>query len=214
MADIQQSLSTFNESFAAFLYGIKMNAFCVEWPEAPTDAHFQAWAARPAHPATRARTPSHSTRSNDAAADDTYVTELDADEPRARAPADTGARTSRPSRRAPTRPAAEPAPRAAPNASLSSSRSQAPRAKAGSSSAPPARPRVPPAVLKRRTAFADDIIDTMPLEYRQGDPAYEVAADLAQAPDRPLGKVNKALIALLAANHVVRVSNHRHPVRP
>lgn len=33
MADIQQSLSTFNESFAAFLYGIKMNAFCVEWPE-------------------------------------------------------------------------------------------------------------------------------------------------------------------------------------
>lgn len=33
MADIHQSLSTFNESFAAFLYGIKMNAFCVEWPE-------------------------------------------------------------------------------------------------------------------------------------------------------------------------------------
>ena len=33
MADIHQSLSTFNESFAAVLYGIKMNAFCVEWPE-------------------------------------------------------------------------------------------------------------------------------------------------------------------------------------
>ena len=38
--------------------------------------------------------------------------------------------------------------------------------------------------------------------------AIDAAAELAQAPDRPLGKVNKALIALLAANHVVRVSNH------
>lgn len=30
---IQDSLQTFDESFAMFLYGLKMNAFCVEWPE-------------------------------------------------------------------------------------------------------------------------------------------------------------------------------------
>lgn len=30
---IQESLGTFNENFATFLYGLKMNAFCVEWPE-------------------------------------------------------------------------------------------------------------------------------------------------------------------------------------
>ncbi|SHO79667.1 Similar to S.cerevisiae protein DAM1 (Essential subunit of the Dam1 complex (aka DASH complex)) [Malassezia sympodialis ATCC 42132] len=240
MADIHQSLSTFNESFAAFLYGIKMNAFCVEWPEAPTDAHLQAWAARPAGPAQRARTPRSSTAPNELAADETYVTEMDADEPRARVSPDTGARTSRGPRRPAARPATERAPRAPPASSLSSSRTQAPRNKS-STTAPPVRQRVPPAVLKRRTTFADDIIDTMPLEYRQGDPKQRLlvqhiilallaageagvrAAELAQAPDRPLGKVNKALIALLAANHVVRVSNHgvvyrlntqRHPVRP
>ena len=42
IADIQHALSTFNENFAAFLYGIKMNAFCVEWPEAPTEASLRA----------------------------------------------------------------------------------------------------------------------------------------------------------------------------
>lgn len=38
-------------------------------------------------------------------------------------------------------------------------------------------------------------------------------ADVAHPPDLPAGKVNKALIALLAANHVVRVSqNVRGPL--
>lgn len=30
---IQHSLVTFNESFAKFIHGLRMNAFCVEWPE-------------------------------------------------------------------------------------------------------------------------------------------------------------------------------------
>lgn len=30
---IHEALGTFNESFAMYLYGLKMNAFCVEWPE-------------------------------------------------------------------------------------------------------------------------------------------------------------------------------------
>lgn len=31
--EIQGALHTFDESFSMFLYGLKMNAFCVEWPE-------------------------------------------------------------------------------------------------------------------------------------------------------------------------------------
>lgn len=46
MADLEQnfvqlqlmheSLSRFSESFASFLYGLNMNAFCVDFPEVPT----------------------------------------------------------------------------------------------------------------------------------------------------------------------------------
>ena len=42
ISEIQHAMTAFNESFAAFLYGIKMNAFCVEWPEAPTEATLRA----------------------------------------------------------------------------------------------------------------------------------------------------------------------------
>ena len=30
--ELHDALGTFNESFAAYLYALKMNAFCVEWP--------------------------------------------------------------------------------------------------------------------------------------------------------------------------------------
>lgn len=33
LEEIQGALYTFDESFSMFLYGVKMNAFCVEWPE-------------------------------------------------------------------------------------------------------------------------------------------------------------------------------------
>ncbi len=32
MTRLHDALGTFNESFAAYLYALKMNAFCVEWP--------------------------------------------------------------------------------------------------------------------------------------------------------------------------------------
>lgn len=38
---IHESVQCFNESFSAFLYGIQMNAWCVEFPEAPTHAAFE-----------------------------------------------------------------------------------------------------------------------------------------------------------------------------
>lgn len=33
MTTLHEALGTFNEAFAAYLYALKMNAFCVEWPE-------------------------------------------------------------------------------------------------------------------------------------------------------------------------------------
>ncbi|WEW60657.1 DASH complex subunit dam1 [Emydomyces testavorans] len=38
---LHESLSRFNESFASFLYGLNMNAFCVDFPEAPIQDSFR-----------------------------------------------------------------------------------------------------------------------------------------------------------------------------
>ncbi|KAL8844521.1 MAG: hypothetical protein Q9176_001032 [Flavoplaca citrina] len=42
---MHESLSRFNENFASFLYGLNMNAFCVDFPEAPIPESFKR--ARP-----------------------------------------------------------------------------------------------------------------------------------------------------------------------
>ena len=38
---MHESLSRFSESFASFLYGLNMNAFCVDFPEAPSLESFK-----------------------------------------------------------------------------------------------------------------------------------------------------------------------------
>ncbi|KAL7276285.1 DASH complex subunit dam1 [Rhizina undulata] len=38
---MHDSLSRFNESFASFLYGLNMNAFCMDFPEAPIKESFK-----------------------------------------------------------------------------------------------------------------------------------------------------------------------------
>lgn len=38
---MHESLARFSESFAAFLYGMNMNAFCVDFPEAPIPDSFK-----------------------------------------------------------------------------------------------------------------------------------------------------------------------------
>lgn len=38
---MHESLARFSESFASFLYGLNMNAFCVDFPEAPVAESFQ-----------------------------------------------------------------------------------------------------------------------------------------------------------------------------
>lgn len=40
---MHESLSRFSENFAAFLYGLEMNAFVVDWPEQPLVESIQRW---------------------------------------------------------------------------------------------------------------------------------------------------------------------------
>ncbi|KAK5013035.1 DASH complex subunit dam1, partial [Cryomyces antarcticus] len=39
---LHESLSRFSENFAGFLYGLNMNAFCVDFPEAPVAESFRS----------------------------------------------------------------------------------------------------------------------------------------------------------------------------
>ncbi|TFK73398.1 hypothetical protein BDN72DRAFT_814659 [Pluteus cervinus] len=41
MKHLSESLATFNESFASWLYVMKMNALTTDWPQAPIDASFE-----------------------------------------------------------------------------------------------------------------------------------------------------------------------------
>lgn len=43
---MHESLARFGESFAAFLYGLNVRAFCVDFPEAPVQESFERWKAR------------------------------------------------------------------------------------------------------------------------------------------------------------------------
>lgn len=45
---MHDSLSRFNENFASFLYGLNMNAFCVDFPEGPTVESFRRVAEKEA----------------------------------------------------------------------------------------------------------------------------------------------------------------------
>lgn len=42
---MHESLSRFSESFASFLYGLNMNAFCVDFVEGPVKESFERAAA-------------------------------------------------------------------------------------------------------------------------------------------------------------------------
>lgn len=124
----------------------------------------------------------------------------------------------KPGERTAARPAAEQGRRPA-----SSSTASAAGAGAGG---PAAKGRITAAERKRREAIAAPIIDTMPLEYRGSDPAQQQLAqkvilaliaagakgvritEIVRSPELPQAKVNKCLIALVAAKHVIKRSEN------
>ncbi|EEB99678.1 hypothetical protein MPER_00597 [Moniliophthora perniciosa FA553] len=46
MKRLSDSLGTFNESFASWLYIMDMNALTTDWPQAPNDASFELFRRR------------------------------------------------------------------------------------------------------------------------------------------------------------------------
>ncbi|CAG8453205.1 14163_t:CDS:2 [Funneliformis mosseae] len=66
---VQESLNEFNKAFSGFLYGIKMNAHCVEFSEAPTKEAITSFINRRVSLQTknttpRMKTPTHQLQSN------------------------------------------------------------------------------------------------------------------------------------------------------
>ncbi|PWN28501.1 hypothetical protein BDZ90DRAFT_231492 [Jaminaea rosea] len=248
LASIHDALSTFNEGFAMFLYGLKVAAYCIEWSEAPQEDNFARAQEAQGSIANRIEAGGPSSYAPAALADQTYMTMDDDASFEARGPVTTPKKvlSSKPAATRPaggasttSRPAAK-----APTPTISGSRSSSGTAAtktAAASSTAAAKPKITLAQKKKREKYADGVIETLPLEYRGADPTQRRLAsgvvmallaagtsgariaDIVQPPDMPQAKVNKCLIALVAAKHVVKKSNNgivysldpsRHPTLP
>ncbi len=241
--DVHESLHSFNENFAMYIYGLKMNAYCVEWPEAPLHDNFDRAEKRIAQQAQQyaaqhnldAALSSQQTQQQqqqylggggggnmNAAADQTYVTTDDESVYHQEPPK-------------PVLKSALKKPASAPTV--------AKKAAAAAPATGAAKPKMTLAQKKKREAYTDEIIETLPLEYRGGgnDPKQNTIAkyvcmallaagnkgvriaEIVKNPEMTQAKINKTLIALVAAKHVVKTSNNgivysldsgRHPALP
>ncbi|KAL7424951.1 DASH complex subunit dam1 [Cryptotrichosporon argae] len=218
---LHHALGTFNESFASYLYALKMNAFCVEWPEAPDVNSFASVASllpppdpeplplpSPASDRAHARPPSPPSAAS--AADMTYATMYSSVDEMA-APA----------------PSAPSAPRGILKKPAGGSGSGV-GAGAGAGvgvvpAATVARGKTSAAMKKKRELEVASHIDTLPLEFRGNDPAARLAMakvigtlmdnpsgltlkEVVSSPDVPQPRANKCLIALVAKKLVVKVN--------
>ncbi|KAN0064587.1 DASH complex subunit dam1 [Thecaphora frezii] len=253
--NIQDALGTFNENFAMYLYGLKMNAWCVEWDEAPEEENFERAEQRRAQQAEQRAAEAHlqstlapsysgasggheaslygpsSTASGGGPlnpADQTYVTADD----ESVFPDPINVPASSATAAAPLKSALKPALKKP----ATSSNTAAAGTRAGQQ-----KGKITLAQKKKREAYADEIIETMPLEFRGSDPKANAvarntivaliaaaskglrAAELVKPPEMTQAKVNKTLIALVAAKHVTKASNNgvvyrldpaRHPSLP
>ena len=229
---VHESLHSFNENFAMYIYGLKMNAYCVEWPEAPLHDNFDRAEKRIAQQAqqyaaqhnldlalsSQPMQQQHQQQQQQAymgntAADQTYVTTDDESIYRSEAPIAA-------------KPALKSALKKPSNAAVTTAAAaKKPAAGAG------AKPKMTLAQKKKREAYTDEIIETLPLEYRGGgnDPKQNAIAkhvcmalvaagnkglriaEIVKNPEMSQAKINKTLIALVAAKHVVKTSNNVSP---
>ncbi|GAC93000.1 hypothetical protein PHSY_000561 [Pseudozyma hubeiensis SY62] len=243
---VHESLHSFNENFAMYIYGLKMNAYCVEWPEAPRYENFDRAEKRIAQQAQQyaaqqnldvasqtymQQQMSHQQQQQqqmyNPAADQTYVTTDDESIYRNDAPI-----------AAPAKPALKSALKKTSNAATTGAAAKKPAPSAAAAGA--AKPKMTLAQKKKREAYSDEIIETLPLEYRSGNEPKQNAiakhvcmallaaggkglriADIVKTPEMSQAKINKTLIALVAAKHVVKESggvysldSARHPTLP
>ncbi|EST08450.1 DASH complex subunit Dam1 [Kalmanozyma brasiliensis GHG001] len=244
---VHESLHSFNENFAMYIYGLKMNAYCVEWPEAPLHDNFERAEKRIAQQAQQyaaqhnldlaigsqpyMQHQQQQQQMYNPAADQTYVTTDDESIYRNDAPI-----------AAPAKPALKSALKKPSNAAATAP-AKKPATTAAASAAGAAAPKMTLAQKKKREAYTDEIIQTLPLEYRGGgnDPkqnqvAKHVCMALLAAGGKGLkveaipkstemtqAKIQKTLIALVAAKQVIKASNNgivysldpaRHPTLP
>ncbi|KAG8973242.1 hypothetical protein FRC05_008956 [Tulasnella sp. 425] len=191
--DLSYVLETFNESFASYLYALRMNAFCVEWEQAPGDTSF-ILAAKAAEEASAAlssltiRPPSEAAINQDeddpSAADRTYATE------------------------------ASPPPAKSAQAKPQGILKNATSGTSSKVAAPAKKTALSAKEKKARDAKIDRVINVLPLEFRGNDPDIRKVmegvigclmenegglriAEIAKPPLLPQVKVNKCLIALV-----------------
>ncbi|OCF46034.1 DASH complex subunit DAM1 [Kwoniella heveanensis CBS 569] len=213
MTALHDALGTFNEAFAGYLYALKMNAFCVEWPQAPNELSFQRMESLEVPdpipqsslqlPTSPHSGPTRSSASGTAGssamnpADMTYATAY------SNSMSEEVLRPVRPKSSASGGGAG--AARQGPATGLKKTATAVP-AKKGLTNA---------AARKKRELEISGIIDTLPLEYRGGEPVERMRMEkviaklmdhpegismkeMVEPPELPQTKLNKCLIALVA----------------
>ncbi|CAD6885865.1 unnamed protein product [Tilletia controversa] len=235
---IHEALGVFGENFSMYLYGLKMNAFCVEWAEAPTEENFER--ADETQDLLRAQREQQSSilsgvsYSTFAAPQDTGSVSFDGGSVPGSVSQEFEEPSAEPARRTSTGAASPRAPAAGTKGSASSA--------TGGGTAVKKPGQITVGQKKQRLKFAADIIETLPLEYRSGrDPKPRKIAEtvilaliaagpsgvrsmeIVSPPDLPQGKVNMTLLALVKAKHALRTSSNgvvfsldpaRHPRLP
>ncbi|KAJ7645546.1 hypothetical protein DFH06DRAFT_1051021 [Mycena polygramma] len=185
MKQLSESLATFNESFASWLYVMNMNALTTDWPQAPTDASFDLAKRRAERDAIAAMEAMQQAKAAAAAAREAELTktmeqtEIDMTY--------TGLTTT--------------------NASVPSSKTGGKKK--------PGKPKLTAKEKKERSIEIEKVISCLPLEFRGSDPNLRrnmegviegllnapaqtaKLTDLMSPPDLSQARVNKCLIALV-----------------
>ncbi|KAG8709697.1 hypothetical protein FRC09_000515 [Ceratobasidium sp. 395] len=194
MGDLYDTLETFNESFCSFLYALNMNAYTVEWPQAPRpDISFRLAEERAELAAAQAaarRTP---------------------------APP-SPPQASQPDLREPT-----PTPEAEATHIEVSARLNAQSSASAAKGKPGAKPKMTAKEKKERNSAVDKIINALPLEYRGSEPRLREnmetiinklmdapkglrITECISPPELPQARANKCLIALVNRKAVKKTS--------
>ncbi|KAK0524404.1 DASH complex subunit dam1 [Tilletia horrida] len=227
---IHEALGVFDENFSMYLYGLKMNAFCVEWPEAPTEENFER--ADKTQDFLRAqREQQSSILSGNVGSYALYPSQEKASVSFDNGSAPGSASYEPSGDQTPVKAAPSPG-RAGPGAGAGAGHGKAGSSGSGAAPAPAlkksgAKGQITIAQKKQRIKFATDIIETLPLEYRGGrdpkprkiaetvilaliaaGPAGVRSAEIASPPDLPQAKVNMTLLALVQAKHAIRTSSN------
>ena len=184
MNKLHHELGVFNEAFAGYLYALRLNAFCVEWTEAPDEASFKRSAeltsqvsssttlptAQPTHQDADSTVPGDLTYATVYSSGDTSHQANVRDEASPRRPASRGSSRGRGGGNSGI-------PRATTTASSrgrGGSVAGTGRSSTSSATVTPTGAAAPrPTTLaerKKRDAVIAGIIDTLPIEFRGGDP--------------------------------------------